>query len=528
MLLLYYLRQNAMADDFLKVDLHVHTPSSDCYKYKGNRDDEYYSILRIAKTRRLKVIAITDHNSIEGYKRLKELKEQLYLQKASLNQITDSEQSKILLEQIDRLLFLFEDILILPGIEFEVSNCIHLLVIFNENTIVEQIEKFLLDGGYSPENFGLERPATLAKWDIFGLFEAAKRFDCIIIDAHSDSDKGILKTIPPSAARAHCFSSPQLNAICCHNEEEKSKLQIALDTAKEYSRQFPLAFVRFSDAHSSDKVGCQVTWVKMADISFESLKLALSNPSEMVSIEEPSLSSILNYLVKLEKSFGIRNLDDRDLIKRFICALINSNGGYVLIGVSENKKSLSGISYSHPKDETPRREELLTLFREIDPRPKVSVSLYPLQNDRAIFSIGVPRGDNLTGLIGDGQIYSIKNKKLIILSSSEVQQLLEERISKEIEQKVSAKIDAVENECRLVKHLFNSMPLIRHFEKNSRLAKFTYERKESINLEVTFSSKLIGTAARTNGTSRGNIFLQQNFYILGSKMPIFVIVPQYS
>ena len=59
-----------------KADLHIHTPASKCYK--GNKtEDEYLQIITSATKKGLDVIAITDHNSIEGYKTLIKYKEKI-------------------------------------------------------------------------------------------------------------------------------------------------------------------------------------------------------------------------------------------------------------------------------------------------------------------------------------------------------------------------------------------------------------------------------------------------------------------
>lgn len=193
-----------MEDDFIKIDLHIHTPSSSCYKGQKS-DDEYIRILRKAKAQELKIISFTDHNSIEGYKKLLEIKDRIISDKRSLSLITDSEQAKSQLQILEKELETFDDILILPGIEFEVRTGVHLLVIFNNNVPLEQINKFLRDGGYGPENFGVEKTSNLSNWDIITLFEESKKYDCIVIDAHTDSNKGILNTIAPGALRANCF-----------------------------------------------------------------------------------------------------------------------------------------------------------------------------------------------------------------------------------------------------------------------------------------------------------------------------------
>lgn len=296
-----------MQEDFVKIDLHIHTPASSCYK-GAKTDDSYLRILHKAHAKGLRIIAITDHNSIEGYKQLLKIKERMTDKKRFLSTITDSKQAKSQLKSLKSDLEIFKSILILPGIEFEVSNGIHLLVIFNDNTPVDQISRFLADGGYRPDNFGAEVPPIRSKWDIFRLFEESTKYDCIIIDAHTDSNKGILDTIPPGTTRADCFSSPQLSAVCYKNEEQKEKLKNTLTTQKQYRRITPLAFLKSSDAHIAEDVGQPLSWVKAKKVSFESLKFALSNPSEMVSTEEPSMSRILDDLLKLPNSFGIPDL----------------------------------------------------------------------------------------------------------------------------------------------------------------------------------------------------------------------------
>lgn len=57
-----------------KAELHIHTPASKCYKGSKN-SDEYIKIIDRANDLGLKIIAITDHNSIEGYKTIIQQKE---------------------------------------------------------------------------------------------------------------------------------------------------------------------------------------------------------------------------------------------------------------------------------------------------------------------------------------------------------------------------------------------------------------------------------------------------------------------
>jgi len=496
-----------MENDFVKIDLHIHTPASSCYK--GEKDDnEYLKILRKAKSQNLKIISLTDHNSIEGYKSILKIKERLITEKDSLSSITDSEQANVRLKQVDSDLEIFDNILILPGVEFEVSNGIHLLVIFSIHTPVDQISSFLKEGGYTPENYGVEEPTLISNWDIFTLFEKSKNYDCIVIDAHTDSNKGILNTIPQGKTRANCFRSPQLSAVCYKSEEQKVKLQHILTTSKDYYRSITLAFLKFSDAHISDDVGLISTWIKLEDLSFESLKNALTNPSELISTEEPSVTKILDDLIKLPNSFGIIDItkESKAYIMKYISALSNSESGYILLGVTDKKVKV-GIPVENlgNKDSLkPILDELIDCFRSVEPSFEMSVNLYELQNNRVIFSFHIRKSSSIVYIRENGNAYSLKENSLSLLRPSDIEFMVENRVLSDIQSRVEKRMQSVENDCQLIKNMFTSLPIIRFFDKNSRKARF----KPTIDNCISLPSEDIVKLKKSvyNGRSRGNLF----------------------
>jgi predicted metal-dependent phosphoesterase TrpH len=82
-----------MKTDFIKIDLHVHTPASSCYK-GPKKDEEYLRILRFARSNDIKILGISDHNSIDGYKRILNIKDKFENERKALLSITDSKQVK--------------------------------------------------------------------------------------------------------------------------------------------------------------------------------------------------------------------------------------------------------------------------------------------------------------------------------------------------------------------------------------------------------------------------------------------------
>ena len=522
-----------MEDKFIKIDLHIHTPAS--HDYKGPRNDnEYLKMLREAKSKDLAIIAITDHNSIEGYKAMLKLKDKLNSQRESLSSITDSQQTQKSLSVIEGNLSLFDDLLILPGIEFEVNNGIHLLIIFNNDVPLQRIDKLLLDGGYTPTSFGDKEPSVIPNWDIFSFYEESKKHDCIIIDAHTDSDKGIYNTIHKGMPRANCFRSPQLYAVCYNSETEKDKLKSMLRSGKEYARTFPLSFVRFSDSHTASDVGSLSTWVKVDSLSLDSLRKALINPSENVSTEEPSTMKILDDLIELPNSFRISDLteESKDLCKKCICSLLNSDGGYILIGVTQQKNKVGIPLLDTPLDAKdkykPIVNDIAPCVTAIEPLYLPPLNFYPLQNNRVIASLQVPASDTLASIKNDGRIYSFSDGKIKLMSAPDIQAKIEQNTLAEVEQRVFRRISAVENDCAFIKNLFSTLPLMRIFETKTRKANFNVSLSKPTKITRLQRGKL--EKALDVGASRGNLFFLKEsesprlpFTYLRYSLPLFTL-----
>ena len=347
-------------EKFHKIDLHIHTPSSKCYK--GNKDDdEYIRIIKKAIEKDLKLIAITDHNSIGGYRKIYEIKTKYQLQIETLQRITDSDLAKKELSEIFEIIKLFDSVIILPGVELEVKPGIHILLIFDSNTDLGLIENIILNAGYDKECFGEELPFIISKWDLLNLFDELKNTDCLIIDAHTDSNKGIYKTIDPGSFRAKCFSSERLNGICYKSEKEKDKIVSLLTTAEEYKRAGAIPFLKFSDAHSLTEIGTTVTWARLDKIDYDSLKKAFENPIENISTEEPLTHTILNKLLEEQYVFCIDDASDSNIkyFKQAVCALNNTEGGFCIFGVTKDYRNKLGIPLKN-------KEERISFKNQID------------------------------------------------------------------------------------------------------------------------------------------------------------------
>lgn len=517
-----------MAKDFIKIDLHIHTPASDCYKGESS-DDEFLKILKRAKAENLKIIAVTDHNSIEGYLQYLKIRHNLINRKNELmsHQLAESSEE---IKRIERELSLFDEIIILPGIEFEVKNNVHMLIIFNPNTPIERLYKFLYDSGY--RDFGKESPTVVSNWDILDLYDNSRKYDCIIIDAHTDSNKGIWNTIAHGSYRASCFTSPHLYAIGYKSESQKDNIEEIFNSNKAYRRVTPISFVRFSDAHSYRDVGSQFTWLRKPEIfDFAYLQNAFKNPSEYISVEEPSLAKILNNIVQQTSTFGIPDITEENLeyFRKLICGLNNSEGGYVLFGLTSDHKK-RGISI--PKGANKKKETLINQVEKcvngIDGIPKLKITIYPYMSDSIIISVNIQKSPELINIKDEGTIYSIRNNKLCVLSAMEIKSVLEEKFADDMEMSIGKRIEDVERECKKIRNYFSTLPILKKFELNSEVARFPLNYEESIDLSEREISKL--KKAPYNGFSRGNIFFLQEYFTprldytyLRYSLPMFTI-----
>lgn len=445
-----------MREKICKIDLHIHTPASNCYKGTKN-DDAYFDILRKAKKKDLKIIAFTDHNSIGGYKRFNQICQQWSRQRDK-----------------KRRLRILRDLLLLPGVEFEVSNGIHFLVIFDNHTSVADIEAFLRDGGYAEDDFGAEIPNRISNWDVLDFLREVKRFNCIVICSHIDSSKGVYNVIPQGTLRAKCFASEQIHGIEYENEVTKDKIANLIKTSKDYQRKTSIAFVKFSDAHNISNVGDNYTFVKLDELSFDSLKSSFGNSSERISVEFPETQAILDKLINREISFGIEDFsyENKLRFKKLICALNNSTGGYCLFGITENKNKVGlDFKFGNKKELKNKMkgylDHIFTCVKEIDGEVNLKPGVYPIRGKRIIISVQVQKSDVLINIKNDGNIYTIRDGKIDVIFAKELQHIIESKSLSLLETKIQKKLGQVEGEVESIRNCLKAIPIMKKFEENS-------------------------------------------------------------
>lgn len=488
-----------------KADLHIHTPASKCYK--GFKDDaEYLKILLKAKERGINIIAITDHNSIEGYKKLIEQKERIKNEIDSFKQLQDSNEAKRKIKEDEKILKIFDSILILPGIEFEVNNGVHMLVIFNPETEITTIKDFLKSGGFDDDDFGKGND-VFSNWSLFEFYNKAKNYDCLVFDAHTDSNKGIYDTISEGTTRIHAFTDDALVGICYKNEGVKSKIRNLLLQPK-YKRNNPVAFLKSSDAHKVDDIGKDKTFFRLKELLWDEFKNSFNNPDEFIFTSNPNVQTIIKSISDSGRCIFISDLeaDNSNKLAESICGLNNSDGGYIIIG-ADSKDVINGIPLKIKEDNDRINKFIEDALAKVN-KKNVHFNAYSLKDDVIILIAKVDSGDEIVDIEKNGIIYYFKKGNNEKLNANQIQQVLSQRIETKYQQQISNELIAIKKSVSAVDTYLKSQPILSEYGKNSLPISdyiLSADLQWPTKLTTEQKQKLIDRhREQENGCSRGN------------------------
>lgn len=487
--------------DFYAVDLHVHTPASEDYRGEDS-DDEYIRLLMSAHQQGVRVIAIGDHNTFRGYERLLRLKRDFQRDVESLQRYAESPQAvKELTDKLD----LFSNLLILPSVELEIKPGVHMIFVFDNATLMEELQRFLRDAGVSREDEGKHTLTGVLDWDIETAMRKASDLGGINLAAHADSDKGIYNVLSGSY-RASVFRSEYLYAICFNNPRQKDIMKSIL-RQKEYRRATALSFFQVSDFHGSgDIIGKGHPYIKLSAIDFYSLKTALRNPDECVSWpEKPETMAILQGLIAEPGNVRLPRISTDDEKKQFadaVCALSNCADGTIIIGATP-EGNLVGVS----KDEI--NEELIRVFAEscVSPSPTYMLTTYPF-GEKSVLVLRVTKGPAaLYSSRIDQYFYILVDGEIKVGSASEIARLVEDSVIKKSSALLSAsrsRLDAIAVSLGQHYDALEALAIARKIERASLPLRQVMNYKLIFPARVTGEAVSIPTSVRHNGLPDGN------------------------
>lgn len=396
------------------MDLHLHTPASDDYQ---EPDVTYLDIIRQAHALRLDLIAITDHNTVSGYRSmLQEISELELLERRERLRPEEAQR----LEEYRHLL---AEIVVLPGFEFTATFGFHVLAVFSPDTSVRTIEHVLLDLNVPADQLDSGSMAIGATADVLTAYRSIEEAGGITIAAHANSTNGV-------AMRGFRFGGQtkiaytqdsHLHALEVTDLDSRSRRKTAHffnGSKPEYPRR--MHCIQGSDAHrlvqdpknpKSLGVGERITEVLLEQASFKALKnlfqstdFARTRPYRGTRKEVDFVQTAREEGPNIVQDFHERVAQRGGHLYAIICdvcALANTNGGTIYVGVGRNARD-NPVGVTNPS----RAIETLQveISRRITPALICSIDVLATRGKR-IVRISVPRGEDPPYAIDDNKIY---------------------------------------------------------------------------------------------------------------------------
>lgn len=290
------IRKRESISRFYKVDLHIHTPASkNDYKInnqyyenatieelkqavveQGIIDKENINIVSLSKddiaalliiheacaNKDLNMIVVTDHNNIDWYDRLVEAAATYFSKYNPRNKLA-------------------KDFYILPGAEITCFNGAHIIAILEPKNYKNNWSYLSFELSHEMD-INNEIFTTKSEMDVV---HAIKKVGGIVYIPHIDNNSQKLRMediLDPLAglSKAELFINKSVQAVgFTQYDRFKDFVEGILTNPKHrYFRKFPLAYMQDSDAHSIHEIGRRYMYIKMSNLSFESLRFALEEP----------------------------------------------------------------------------------------------------------------------------------------------------------------------------------------------------------------------------------------------------------
>ncbi|WP_162909859.1 RNA-binding domain-containing protein [Aggregatilinea lenta] len=398
------------------MDLHLHTPGSIDYQEPGVT---YLDILRQAELRGLDIVAFTDHNTMAGYRAMRDEVSKLeYLEQLGRMQADEKRN----LAEYRRLL---EKILVLPGFEFTATFGFHILGIFSPDVPVRQLEHILLSLNIPASALDEGSSIVGASTDVLTAYHMINEAGGISIAAHANSSHGVAMRGFDFGGQTKIAYTQDLNLHALEVTDldrpgRKSTARFFDGTKPEYPRR--MRIIQGSDAHrlvmdprnpKNLGVGERVTEVQLPERTFDALRsvflstdFARTRPFRSAPEQEQydhvqnARDEGANIVQAFHESMTYRGGRLYAIIAD-VCALANTNGGTLYVGVSNKPKE-------PPVGIRTGTESIDTLRTEIERKltPPLDVDIDVLESGgKQVIRLQVPRGGDPPYAIDDNKIY---------------------------------------------------------------------------------------------------------------------------
>ncbi len=405
----------AVEGDWRRVDIHLHTPASADWLEPGTT---YLEWLQKAESRGLDIIAVTDHNTVEGVAKLRAEIERLAWLEAN-DRLRPQER-----RELDEYRRLGDKILVLPGFEFTATFGFHILAIFPPETPLRKLELLLLRLGVPIERIIDGSTEVGPTTDVLTAYRLIREAGGLVIAAHANSTHGVaLQGMSFGGQTRIAFTQDvNLHALEVNDLESTSRRATArfFDGSKpEYPRR--MHCIQGSDAHRltrdpRDKnrlgVGERVTEMLLPEVSFEAFRALLeSNDFTRTRPYRPPAEAPFDHVeaareqgANIVQAFHEGLSREGGRLHKILCdvvAFANTRGGTVYVGVSAARKT--------PPKGVENPEATVTLLRreiERNVAPPIEPTVDILQSQgMPVIRIGVPDGPDKPYAMNQTRIY---------------------------------------------------------------------------------------------------------------------------
>lgn len=440
------------------MDLHLHTPGSSDYQ---EPEISYIDILRQAVLRGLDIIAFTDHNTVAGFAAMKkEIEQLLWLE--DLGRIEAEEQRH--LEEYRRLL---DKVCVLPGFEFTATFGFHILGIFPSETPVSILEHLLLTLNVPPDQLAQGSSTVGATSDVLTAYRIINEAGGLVIAAHANSSHGVVMRGLDfgGQTRIAYTQDPNLHTLEVTDLEKRGRYTTRkfFDGSKpEYPRA--MRCIQGSDAHRLVRdpgnpknlgVGDRVTEILLEEASFEALSEVIkghdlaqtrpyrgpAKPMDFVQFAREEGESIIQAFHESTAQRG----GHMDSILRDVCAMANTNGGTIYIGLSSDAKQ-APVGVREPKKVIERLNSAIT--NRFSPEPDVQIDSIRSQG-KTIVRVTVQPGKQIPYAIDNTNFYvrdesesnlAVRDDFVRLVELGKARQGLQTEVKKQSEQPLPAPV----------------------------------------------------------------------------------------
>jgi hypothetical protein len=393
------------------VDLHLHTTASADYMEPGV---SCLDILRRAESKGLDIIALTDHNTVAGYRAMIEEVDQLGLLE-QLGRLRPEEK-----QQLKEYRRLRAAMLVLPGFEFTATLGFHILGIFSPQVDVRELEFILRQLHVPLDKLDAGSGEVGATTDVLTAYRIIDQAGGIVIAAHANSNHGVAmrRSGFGGQTRMAYTQDPHLHALEVTDLEKKGRRTTTrfFDGSRpEYPRR--MHCIQGSDAHRLTRdgknlgVGDRVTEVLLPEVSFEALRAVFLGSDFSRTRPYHATRAPVDY-IQAARGEGATIVQDFHAgytrrggrlyaILADVCAFANTNGGTLYVGLSGNpKEPPAGVNQPARLVRTLQEE----IERRITPPLGVTVDVQATQGAKVV-RVSVPRGGDAPYAIDDNKIY---------------------------------------------------------------------------------------------------------------------------